>query len=151
MPSKLIAPILFLSLATLASAGQVPKEIQETYKGLGAAMASMKFPAVADFFASEFFVIDSKGKSMARDPFLKNIAGLFEGMTTAEPNAKLISATTRKGVVAVKFEFTLKLSNPAEQSSLTAHEVGTDYWKKSGGKWRMIKTVQKSFEVTAVK
>ncbi len=149
MKSKLFFAGLALIATSLSFADAVPKGIQTRYGTLQKTIAALNFKAFSDFFAPEFVSVDPTGKSVKRDEFLSQIKPLFDGAIKAAPLEKLLSSTTRNGVVDVKFDFVLKLTSKKEIT--TVHEVGTDSWKLVGHKWLLVKTVDSKFDVVTKK
>lgn len=136
-------------LGGIASPNPIPKAIHDRYANLETALRKMDLDAFAKFFAPKFISINEKGERTPRAKFLTSVKELFRDATSAEAKETLKSATLHGKVVAVSFDFTLKISNPEGWTQL--HEVGTDYWQKINGRWLMIKTIDKEFSLSAVK
>ena len=149
MKRKLLFVGIVLFSTSLSFADTVPKGIQTRYGTLQKTITALNFKAFSDFFAPEFVSVDPSGKSVKRDEFLSQIKPLFDGAKKAAPLEKLLSSTTRNGVVDVKFDFVLKLTGKKEIT--TVHEVGTDSWKLVGHKWLLVKTVDTVFDVKTTK
>lgn len=149
MKTKLVFVGLTLIATSLAFADAVPKGIKTRYGTLQKTMVAINFKAFSDFFAPEYVSVDPTGKSTKRNEFLAPIKPLFDGALKAEAPVKLISSTSRNGVVNVQFDLVLKLTG--KNGTTTIHEVGVDSWKLVGRKWLMVKTVQTKFDVKAGK
>ncbi|MBS1708695.1 MAG: nuclear transport factor 2 family protein [Armatimonadetes bacterium] len=149
MLKRMLTLSVVAAAACLATAADVPKEIKARYDTLNKIIKARDVEGFKTFFAPEFVNIDPKGAKVDRKEFLKMIDGIFDGATKMEGHEKLISATTSKGVVAVKFDFKLTVTNA--KGTTLYHEVGTDYWKKIDGRWVFVKTIDKKFDATPVK
>jgi hypothetical protein len=111
------------------------------------AIDKLDFAKFSSFFAPEFVNVDPDGKETKREEFLAGVKPLFDGATSAKHRERLLSATKKDDEVAVMFDLTLDLKGPKGVTHV--HEVGTDYWKKIGGKWLFVRTVDTKFEVKA--
>ena len=144
-----IFAFLLVGAASLSLAGSIPPAIRARYGEIESALQALDTKKFESFFAPQFISIDHNGVKTKREAFLSSVRELFKDATSAKAAETLKSAKTSKGVVMVSFDFTLKISNAEGWTQI--HEVGTDYWKKQNGKWLMIKTIDKEFNVTAVK
>ena len=75
---------------------------------------------------------------------------MIAGTTGVNGYAKVKKVTMHQGMADVSFIFDLKLSHKGKKPTVV-HEVGVDTWKKIGGKWMFVKTVDSSLKVTGGK
>lgn len=149
---KLLVITIVGVAASAAFAAPVPKAIKARYSRVESAMRKLDFKAFSEFFADDFTIVDPKGKSSTREEFLKEVEGMFEGSSKANPEVKLISSTTHGEMVDVRFDFTLNLVGKGKNTGTTVmHEVGTDTWKMVGKQWMFVKTVDTKMDVTMPK
>ena len=132
-------------LTANAIAGPVPKDIKSRYESVKKAISALDFKAFSNFFAPEFVTIDPKGKSSTKAEFLAEVKPFFTTSKSANAKEKLISSTTKNGIVNVKFDMVLSLKG--KDGTTVIHEVGTDSWKMVSGKWLMVKTVDTKFDI----
>lgn len=147
---KKIVVLGLIFAAALANAGPVPQEWKTRYASLLKVMERKDLATFKSMFSHDFVVIDAKGKKTPREAFFKEVDGMFAAADKAHGTMKLKGASTKGDVTGVDFDFTLKLQNKGGGTT-TAHEVGVDYWKKIGGKWVMIRTVESVFTVAMTK
>lgn len=137
----------FVLTVAMASAGTVPKAIKARYKELEGTMKKWDAKAFKSNFSPDFVVVDPKGGDQKLDEFMDEVSGMMTGVTKVGTKLSLKGATVEKdGTTGVQFDFKFTLHKA--KGSRGGHEVGTDYWKKEGGKWVIVKTVDTEFTVT---
>lgn len=129
----------FVLAATLSQAGSVPKEWKYRYKSITKIISSKQLDVFKKLFAPEFTLVNVDGSTAKRAEFYTMVESIFQSKS-ATASETLKSVTKKGNVYDVSFEMTIKLIDKAGKKS-TFREVGTDSWKKIGGKWLMIKTV----------
>ncbi len=130
-----------------ALAAELPKELAPRYAGLLKAIKTVDTKSFDSYFAPDFVNVDPSGKSVKRDEFLKGVHGMFQGVKSCDAKETTKKVTKQGDTMAVDFDFTFQMKGKPG-GDLMAHEVGTDYWKKVGGKWLLVKTVDTKFDVT---
>jgi hypothetical protein len=93
--------------------------------------------------------VDPTGKKSTRAQYMKDVAGLFQGAKSCSTKFTPTKVTKQGDTAAVDFDFVFTVHG-TPKGDLSGHEVGTDYWKKLGGKWMEVKTVDKLFDVKPV-
>jgi hypothetical protein len=140
-----------VALFVVANAGPaVPKEWKQRYNSL---MGTINKKDVASFkksFDESFVTIDDKGKQSSRDEFFQMVDGLMANAKSVKTKEKLLSVKTQGDTVDVSFDFSMTVKH-TPSGSTKVHEVGVDTWKKVGGVWKIIKTVDKTMTTTESK
>lgn len=149
LPLLLCAAALTIGIGSTAQAKPVPPAIHARYDSLIAAVKKLDLKTYDSFYAPEFVSIDPKGKATHRAEYLAGIREMMKDATSVTFDVKYKGAKThRSGVVDVAFDANIKIQIPGGWKAI--HEVGVDSWKKVGGKWLEVKTVDKVMEMSAV-
>ena len=137
-------------LAVVASAAEVPKEWKTRYNSLLKTMRSKDLNSFEKSFADGFVCVDDKGKETSRDEFVKMVEGMFADAGKVTASVKLGDVKATGDTADVTFDFHLHIKH-VKGGSTDIHEVGTDSWKKDGGTWMVVKTVDKSMTMKEAK
>lgn len=148
--NKLASVLILFVVASSAFAAELPKELQPRYDGLLKSTRALNSKAFHGFFADNFVNVDAAGKETKRGAFFQMVDGMFASAKSATTAFKCSKSTKTGDTIAVSFDFKLTLQQKAGGSAV-AHEVGVDTWKKVGGKWLIVKTVDTAFDVTEKK
>ena len=132
-------------LAATGFGADVPAEIRSQYKKVELCIVNTDVRTFKTMFDPSFVNVDDKGVVTAYPAFMKQVDELFAGVISGTAKEKQLSAKVYPDRVEVDFD--LKFSFRSKKSVLTGHEVGVDTWKKIGGQWRLVKTVDKVFTV----
>ena len=148
-------PLLFCIAALTASIGSaaharpIPPALQARYDTLIAALKKLDFTTFESIYAPDYVSVDPKGKAVKRAEALAGVREIMKDATSATFDIKFKEVKTlRSGVIEVAFDFKAKIQVPGGSKNI--HEVGVDSWKKIGGKWMEVKTVDKVMEMSAV-
>lgn len=137
---KIILTLAVLAFtATAALADTMPAGVKAGYDGLNRSIAKMDSKAFEGYFAAGFVNVDPKGASTPREDFLKSIRPLFTANKSGTMTEKFTGVKVKGDQADVNFDMHLTLRGKG--GTTTIHEVGVDSWKKTGGKWLLIKTV----------
>ncbi len=133
-------------LSVTAFAAPVPKAIKMQYDGIEKSMRKLNVDDFATYMSEDFVAIDPKGHKQLKSDFIKGVREIFADAKSANPMAELKGSKMHAGMVNVMFDFhlTVMMKNGGK---ITVHEIGTDTWRKVGGKWLCCKTVDKSLKV----
>jgi ketosteroid isomerase-like protein len=134
---------------SLARAADLPKELAPRYDGLIKSIQNCDMKAFDAFYSKDYVTIDPAGKKADRAQYMKDVAGLFKGAKSVKTKFTPTKVAKQGDAYAVDFDFTFAVQGKPGGNQ-AGHEVGTDYWKKVGGKWMEVKTVDKLFEVKPV-
>ena len=134
-----------LLTAAISFGAEVPFGIQQQYKLIEKCIVTPNVKVFKSLFDPSFVNIDEKGQKTAYPAFMKQIDQLFAGAVSGTAKEKFLGAKVHGELVEVSFDqhFSLKTA----KSTMTGHEVGIDTWKKFGGEWRLVKTVDTLFTV----
>jgi len=147
---KKILSLAFVLVAAVAGAFSVPPEWSQRYQALIGAMNSKNLAAFKATFAKDFYSIDDKGKRKSRADFFKEVDDLFTNAKKFTAHIDLKDVKVHGDTVDVSFDFKLNIANKGKGGTMV-HEVGVDTWKKIGGKWMTIKTVDSMLKATMTK
>lgn len=136
---------LCLAVSVVCQAAGVPKEWKQRYKSVASAVESKDMTAFKALFDESFVTIDDKGKETGYAEFLKMVENLLAGATKVKAQEKLSAVKVKGDTAEAAFELTVTIKKST--GTTVVHEVGNDYWKKIGGKWVMVKTVDKVLTV----
>ena len=142
---RVTAFVATLAVATCSFAADVPKGIRAAYKRVSQTIVKCDFTAFKTLFAEDFKSTDPSGKTISREEFFKAVEPLFSSNTSGTLNEKFISCKEHDGQVDVEFDAHVVMKG--KQGKTHIREVGVDSWKKIGGKWLMVATVDKTFDV----
>ena len=145
MKRSLIA-ISGFTVAATSYGADVPSEIRIQYKKIEQCIVKPDVRTFKTFFAASFVNVDDQGTVTAYPAFMKQVDGLFAGAISGTAKEKLRTAKVYPDRVEVDFDLTFSLET--KKSVLSGHEVGIDTWKKIGGLWRLVKTVDRVFTVS---
>ena len=138
-----------LSLSLFALVGlaiaDVPKEWSARYAGITKTIRAKNIDSFQRNFAPDFVSVDPKGKVTPRGEFLRNVTGSFKGVDRVETNLKLHQVHKSGDMVHVDFDLHIKLHQKGGVARV--HEAGTDTWRRTGGQWKMVKTVDRLFTI----
>lgn len=142
---KILTTLSLAALASMLFAGPLPKALKARYDGIESAMKMRDAKTFSSFLANDFMMVDPKGKTSTKAEFIAQITPMFKSATKVMPMVKFLGTKSHDGMIDVMFDFHLSLMSKAGTTHI--HEVGTDTWKMVAGKWLMIKTVDKTFEI----
>ena len=93
-----------------------------------------------------FVYVDDKGKMHSRDEFIKIEVDPISQATNVGGSVKVTSIHAHGDTVAVDYDwrYSVVAKGPKGKVTDSGREIGTDTWRKIGGKWLTIKTVVKS-------
>ncbi len=147
---KLSLAVAMVALSAVAArAAELPKELAARYDGLTKAIRTCDTKSFDGFFAKDFVNVDPAGKKTPRAEFLKGVGEMFQGAKSCDTKVTFSKVAKQSDTTAVDFDFSFTVKGKLG-GDLLAHEVGTDYWKKTGGKWMLVKTVDKTMDVKPV-
>ena len=146
---RIAALVALATLTAVSLAGSMPKGVRSAYQSLSTTIDTCDFKKFQGYFGSDFTFVDPKGETANREQFMAQVKGLFDGHTSGRTSHKFSGVKEHDGVVDVSFEMHVTMNGPAGR--IKVHEVGVDTWKQVNGKWVMIKTVDKVFDVKATK
>ncbi len=138
-----------LSLAVFASAVTLPAPIKANYGLLIAAINKGDFMTFQSYFAPTFVNVDATGKVVKRAEFLEEAGAIVKSIKKGNLKEKVLGVKSHGRTVSVDFDLAGALATAT--GPLELHEVGTDVWAESKGKWLLVKTVDKVFTVTPIK
>ena len=142
---RLLGSMSFLLVASACLAGPVPKAIQAEYGRVEQAFKKADVKALKTFFAPNFVSVDATGKKTEYKAMMAELDRLFAGAVSGSASEKLGGAKVIGETVEVQFD--LKFTIKTAKGTSVGREIGTDTWKKVGGRWLFVKTVDKSFDV----
>jgi hypothetical protein len=145
----LSAATFTVGLSSLVRAADVPPAIRSRYDSLLAATEKMDVKAFGAFVSPDYVSIDPAGKKTNRADYLAGISDLMKGAKKVTTKFQPKGSKTHGSIVDVPFDFQASLIK--DDGTTKVHEVGTDSWKKIGGNWIMVKTVDTRFDVVAPK
>lgn len=147
MRTLILSVVLATSVA--AASASVPKMWKQQYKSVMKTIEAKDMAGFKGFFDPSFVNIDDKGKKSTREEFFEVVSSLFEGAASITAKEKLKDVKANGELVDVSFDLIVVIK---KQSGTTKfHEVGVDTWKKVGGRWVMVKTVDSSFTLATTK
>lgn len=132
--------LIVVATAAIASASHVPAEWKARYAATLKLMTSKNVSGFKAMFSDDFVDVSPEGKTMSRDEWFKQVDDIFkaDGLgATIDVN----NVVVRGNAVDVSYVFDVSLHMKKHLTKV--HEVGIDTWKKIGGKWLMVKTVDK--------
>lgn len=137
---------LLLVLASIAAfAGPVPHEWRARYKKLEKVFASKNISDLSAMCANDLVWVQVDGTKKNREETFKEFEGMFQAEKVVV-HEKLLGVVKRGVLVDVSCEVFAKLVFPG-RTDTRLHSFCIDSWKKVGGKWLLVKTVDTKVEV----
>jgi hypothetical protein len=144
---SLVTALLALSVPSFAV--EPPKEIADRYKALMKAIEKVDVKAFSQFYDKSYVYVAPSGKESKRDAYLREYGGMLKSMKSGTTNLKITDVNAMRDTVTVTYDFHGALHD-AKGGGTAFHEVGVDTWKKIGGKWMEVKTVDTLMEVKPI-
>jgi ketosteroid isomerase-like protein len=146
---KTISLALLLGASVITLAADMPKAVKGAYDRVAKAINKCDFKTFKTFFSDDFVMVDPSGKTSKHDEFMASVEPLFKANKSGTSTHKFMGVKEHGGVVDVSFDMKVTLTGKAGKTMI--HEVGVDSWKKVKGQWKMVKTVDKVFDITGPK
>ncbi len=129
----------FLTFTTLAHADKIPAIWRAQYRAEKQIIQARNFDGYKALLSPDYKSVQPDGKIKTYKEVISELAPFFKAKKITMKE-KLTHVAKRGDIVDVSFDARVTFVY-GPKKVVHFHEVGTDSWKKSNGKWLMIKTV----------
>ena len=129
-----------------AASAQTPPSWRARYDRLEHAFSTKDIKALGKFCAPEMVWVTVDGQKKDRKATLAEFEGMFQA-DRVKVKEKILSVRRKGDTVELECEVFAKISVKGKPDT-RMHSFCTDTWRRSGGQWRMVRTQDKTIEVT---
>ncbi len=137
--------IVFAFTSAFVHADKLAVEWQTRYDGLSGTLRAKNFAKFESFIADSYTWVQPGGQTKNRKESLAEFKPMFE-MKRITGGEKVVAVVKKGEQVDVTYDARWVLTGKDNKIS-HFHEVGVDSWKRFGGKWKVIRSVDKVSEM----
>lgn len=140
-----IFAFLIAVASIFAHSGKFTAEWQSRYDDLSSSVRALNFAKFQSYVADSYTWVQPGGKTKNRKDSLAEFKPMFD-MKKITGGEKVVKASKKGSQVDVTYDARWVMTGKDNKTS-RFHEVGVDTWKQIGGKWMIVRSVDKISEM----